>query len=289
VRKALVAKSSMRIPATSAFSISSSLFRSVPMAKKPLTAEQQARRAETARANGAKSRGPKTPIGKYISSLNSVITGEHLGRLEAEVPPSLAGCTPDDWKEYRRYLQISARQMQPASECEIDLIRQIAVHCFHVHRILRIERTLRRAEQEKLLTSYPELNGHQGEAMSYRSGMGEDKMWRALLRDRRSHEASIAGYRRMFRQLRRDTPMVLAEPVSVAVDMLHEEDPLPPPHVVAEAIEHAEKAKSEPSHKAPDWVDKLLNDRELLELVAARDNLKISQGRLVPPKRPKAA
>ncbi len=259
------------------------------MAKKPLTMEQQARRAEIARANGAKSRGPKTPTGKYISSLNSIVTGEHLGRLEAEIPPSLAGCSEDDWREYRRFLQINARQMQPAAECEIDLIRQIAVHSFHVHRILRIERTLRQANQEKLLASYPELSGHEGEAMSYQSGMSQDKMWRALQRDRKSHEASVANYRRMFRQLRRDTPMVPAEPVSVAVDMLYEEDPLPPPHIIAEAMEHAEKAKSEPGHQVPPWVAKLLNDRELLEMVAARDNLEISDGRLIPPKRPKAA
>lgn len=259
------------------------------MAQKPLTAEQKARRAETARANGAKSRGPKTPTGKYISSLNSIITGEYLGRLEAEIPPSLVGGSEADWKEYRRYLQINARQMQPASECEIDLIRQIAVHCFHIHRIQRIERTLRRADQEKLLGSHPDLRGHESEAMSYRAGMTDDKMWRALQRDRKSHEASVISYRRMFRQLRRDTPMVPAEPVSVAVDMLYEEDPLPPPHIVTEALEHAERAKSEPSYKVPHWVDKLLNDQELLEMVAARDNLKISQGRLVLPKRPKAA
>lgn len=259
------------------------------MAKKPLTAEQQARRAEISRANGAKSRGPKTSVGKYISSLNSVIHGEHLGRLEAEIPPSLVGCSEADWKEYRRLLQINARQLQPASECEMDLVRQIAVHCFHTHRILRIERTLRLADQEKMLASFPEFNPPQNESMSYRSGMGEDKMWRALLRDRRSHEASVAGYRRMFRQLRRDSPMVPAEPVSVAVDMLYEADPLPAPHIVAEAIEHVQKTQSEPSHKAPDWVDKLLKDSELLELVAARDNLKISKGRLVLPSRPKAA
>lgn len=259
------------------------------MAQKPLTAEQQARRAEIARANGAKSRGPKTTIGKYISSLNSIIHGEHLGRLEAEVPPSLAGCSEADWTEYRRLLQINARQLQPASECEIDLIRQIAVHAFHGQRLLRIERTLRQAEEQKLLDSYSELDAHQIEALGYRAAMGDDKMWRALQRDRRSHEASGAGYRRVFRQLRRDAPMVPPEPVSVAVDMLAEQDPLPPPSVVVEAIEHLEKAQSEPSHEVPAWVTKLMNNQELLELIAARDHLKIRDGRLVLPSRPRAA
>jgi hypothetical protein len=267
------------------------------MAKKPLTAEQQARRAEIARANGAKSRGPKTPIGKYISSLNSIIHGEHLGRLEAEVPPSLAGCSDADWKEYRRFLQINARQLQPASECEMDLIRQIAVHSFHVQRILRIERILRQVEEQKKLDSYANLSDPHIQALAYESGMGNDKMWRALLRDRRSHEVSVASYRRMFRQLRRDAPMVPPEPVSVAVDMHPQEDPLPSPEVVAQAIEHVRKAQSEPSHKVPSWVDRLMKDKELLEIVAARDHLEICDGRLVLPeevteclpKRPKAA
>jgi hypothetical protein len=266
----------------SAFSISTG---ESAMSKKQLTEEEKQRRAETARRNGAKSRGPKTPIGKYISSLNSIIHGEHLGRLEAEVPPSLAGCSEADWNEYRRLLQINARQLQPASECEMDLIRQIAVHAFHAYRILRIERTLRRAEQEKILNSYADLSSLENEALAYRAGMGDDKMWRALNRDRRSHEASVASYRRMFHQLRREAPMLPPEPVSVAVDMLHDVNPLPPPHVVAEAIEHAVIAQSEPSHKMPAWVDKFLKDRELLELVAARDNLKMCDGRLVIPQR----
>jgi hypothetical protein len=276
-------------PAASAFFYFQQHLQEFPMAQKPLTAEQRARRAEIARTNGAKSRGPKTIVGKYISSLNSIITGEHLGRLEAEIPPSLVGCSPADWQVYRRYLQINARQMQPASECEMDLIRQIAVHSFHVQRILRIERTLRQASEEKLLASYAELSANQNEAKAYHSSMGDDKMWRALQRDRKSHESSVVTYRRMFRQLRRDTPMVPAEPVSVAVDMLYEEDPLPPPHIVAEALEHAEKAESEPSHVVPAWVPKFLQDKELLEMVAARDNLKLQAGRLIPPKRPKAA
>lgn len=259
------------------------------MAKQPLTEQQRARRAEVARANGAKSRGPTTITGKYISRLNSIVTGEHLGRLEAEIPSCLAGCSEADLREYRRYLQINIRQMQPASECEMDLIRQIAVHSLQIQRIQRIERTLRRASEEKILASYPEFDSHQIEATAYQESVRDDKMWRALQRDRKSHETSVVTYRRMFRQLRRDTPMVPAEPVSVAVDMLHEEDPLPPPHIVAEAIEHAEKAESEPSHQTPAWVDKLLSDRELIHQVAARDNLKVSRGRLVPPKRPKAA
>ena len=37
-----------------------------------MTEEQKARRAEAAREHGAKSRGPVSDIGKYISSLNSI-------------------------------------------------------------------------------------------------------------------------------------------------------------------------------------------------------------------------
>ena len=40
-----------------------------------MTEEQKTRRAEAARENGAKSRGPVSDIGKYISSLNSIATG----------------------------------------------------------------------------------------------------------------------------------------------------------------------------------------------------------------------
>lgn len=256
------------------------------MAKKPLTDEQKARRAETARANGAKSRGPKTPVGKYISALNSIITGEHLGRLQSEVPPCIAILSTEDRTEYLRILQNQARQMQPASECEYDLVRHMAVQLFHCQRYLRIENTLRQAGIEGVLESYTDLDGVSLEAMAYRIGMRDDKMWRALQRDQKSHLASFLSFQKAFRQLRRDTPMVPPEPVSLEVEMKYEDDPLPPPFIVDEAFEHAERAKSEPNYTPPKWVDKLLNDKELMAHLALRGDLEKHKNR---PKLPNAA
>ncbi|MCA2965112.1 MAG: hypothetical protein INH40_14510 [Acidobacteriaceae bacterium] len=59
--------------------------------------------------------------------------------------------------------------------------------------------------------------------------------------------------------------------------------------LVDEAVQHAARAQSEPSYQAPEWVDRLLNNRELVELVARRDNRKVVNGRLEIPRLPRAA
>ena len=51
-----------------------------------MTEEQKIRRAELARENGRKSRGPVSPLGKYASSMNAIATGKHV-KVHKEIFP----------------------------------------------------------------------------------------------------------------------------------------------------------------------------------------------------------
>jgi hypothetical protein len=259
------------------------------MEKPPLTEEQKAHRAAVARANGAKSRGPKTPTGKYISSLNSIVTGENLGKLEADLPPCMQTLTVEDKAVYRRLLQINTRHLQPQSEAELEAIRHIAFHQFELQRLERIQEARHQIGQDQILERYPRMNDIECEVSAYQAGIVNDKVSRALNRDRRSHEISVLHYHKVFRTLRRDTPMVPPEPVSVALEMQPDQPDIPSTVIVDEAVQHAARAQSEPSYQAPEWVDNLLNNKELVKIIARRDNRKISQGRLEIPRLPRAA
>ncbi|MFN9460658.1 MAG: hypothetical protein ACK6D7_25275 [Acidobacteriota bacterium] len=260
------------------------------MANQPLTEEQQARRAATARANGAKSRGPKTANGKYISSLNSIVTGEHLGKHEADVPGFLIALPEPDKNRYRQLLQNNVRHMQPRSEAELDAVRYLSLHQFQLHRLERIEENLRQIHHGEMLGRYPDFDYLDHECGAYKSGIEDEKVWRALNRDRRSHEGSIRHYRREFQQLRKHCPLAVPEPVSVTHEMQPPDpDPLPAPAVVSEALDHAARQQSEPSYQPPFWIANILDNKDLVERIAKRDNRKIVNGRLELPKLPRAA
>ncbi|MCX6588992.1 MAG: hypothetical protein NTX13_20695, partial [Acidobacteria bacterium] len=92
-----------------------------------------------------------------------------------------------------------------------------------------------------------------------------------------------------FRTLRRDIPLVPPEPVSVAREMRPDQSELPSTMMVDQAIQHAARVQSEPSYRAPEWVDTLLNNKELVEIIARRDNRKTIDGRLEIPRLPRAA
>lgn len=75
-------------------------------------------RADQARINGAKSKGPKTPLGKAISSQNAVKHGHYCTH------PVVLSCESVD--EYNAILNELMDKFQPADEAEIRLVHQLA-------------------------------------------------------------------------------------------------------------------------------------------------------------------
>jgi hypothetical protein len=253
-----------------------------------MTDAQKARRAETARQNGAKSRGPKTPNGKFISSLNAISTAEHLEILKAEMPECAALISTDDPQDLVRLLQKLIRQFLPQSECELTLVRQACVEMFQYQRTVSLETFARQCDLDALLRRCPEMPSQTRQLQSYRAGLADEKLWRSLQRDKKAHLAAFSTFQKQIRIMRRDFTMIPTEPVCVDPDLAQLNTELPPPEVVAEVLAHADRAKNEPSYKLPLWVAEILANKELMAEIAPDYEFEKSRDSPVPVPVPEA-
>ena len=88
------------------------------------------RRIQSARANGAKSRGPITAAGKLISSQNSTIHGLAAKTLVL---------TNESRDRFQALLQSYVDELQPQTQIEMDLIEQMTVSKWRQRRLWGIE------------------------------------------------------------------------------------------------------------------------------------------------------
>ena len=102
--------------------------------KKVLTEEQKQKRAEIARQNGSKSKGPVTVEGKHRSSMNAIATGEFIDVHDEELPAFATLLSVDDRKAYVRLHQANLRKFRPDSEQEHQLLRHISSEQFEYER-----------------------------------------------------------------------------------------------------------------------------------------------------------
>ena len=237
-----------------------------------MTEEQQARRAEVARENGAKSRGPVSEIGKYISSLNGITTGDHLRMLEEDLPECIALLSTDCRLAYLRLYQKHLRQFQPKSECQQTMLRHMCVELFQLERTISLETHARQHGLDETLRSYSDLSDADLQFFGYERGLQKEKLWRSLQRDRKAYQSAYNSFVKLFKQIQRDFPMAPPEPINNQADANLLADPLPPPEVVAEILGHADRAKNEPSYKLPLWAaEVLLNEGLMAEIAPGYD------------------
>ena len=233
-----------------------------------MTEQQKASRAETARQNGAKSRGPVSEIGKYITSLNGITTGDNVEMRKEDLPECIALLSTDCRIAYLRLYQKHLRQYKPNSGCEQTLLRHMCVELFQLERTISLETYARQHSIDETLRAYPDLTDAELELFSYERGLQKEKLWRGLQRDKKAHQAAYASYQRLYTQTRRDFPVAPPEPVNNDADANLAKDPLPPAEVVAEILGHADRAKSEPSYQLPRWVAEVILDEQLMAEIA---------------------
>ena len=123
-----------------------------------MTEEQTARHTEAARENGAKSRGPITDIGKYITSLNGITTGDHLEMRKEDLPECIALLSTDCRIAYLGLYQKHLRQYRPNSGCEQPLLRHVCAELFQLERTISLETYARPHRIDETLRAYPDLS-----------------------------------------------------------------------------------------------------------------------------------
>lgn len=90
-------------------------------------------KSQSARANGAKSRGPVTPEGLAKSSRNSLSHG--LSAQSVVLPAESS-------EEFQILLNAHIHQFQPANHVEMELVRVMVIARWRLRRILAIETSL---------------------------------------------------------------------------------------------------------------------------------------------------
>jgi hypothetical protein len=90
-------------------------------------------KTQSARANGAKSRGPATPEGRAKSSRNSLRHG--LSATSVLLPA-------ESHEQFQLLLDAHIQQFQPANDLEMELVEAMAVARWRLRRICAIETSL---------------------------------------------------------------------------------------------------------------------------------------------------
>ena len=82
-------------------------------------------KAETARRNGARSKGPITAAGKARSCRNSLIHGRRAAKLADFTPPNSATLTNEDRQKFFTLFDQNLSKFRPADPAEKALVRDL--------------------------------------------------------------------------------------------------------------------------------------------------------------------
>jgi len=150
-------------------------------------------KAESARINGAKSRGPVTPEGKQRSSLNAV----RHGLLAKSI------ClTNEDPEKFKELLQDYLDRLQPTDNVELRLVEQVASAAFRLERFAGTETALFDLEMDtqapQIEKQFKKIDHASCFAMAFKSLADNSKALHLYLR----YEATITRqYDRALNQL----------------------------------------------------------------------------------------
>ncbi len=187
---------------------------------KPLTEEQKQRRAEIARANGRKSKGPVTAAGKHRSSMNAITVGKFVEVHEHDLPPFVANLTAKDRKAYINLYQSNLRNLRPNSEHELWLVRSISAEQFQFDRHCKIEALALKADRDHVRNRDTDLTSDELELGAFERHASGDRIFRILDRKKKQHLAAYEKFTRLLLRMQKDRPALENEPVCDTPEIL---------------------------------------------------------------------
>ena len=257
--------------------------------KKVLTEEQKQRRAETARRNGAKSKGPVTIEGKHRSSMNAIAVGKFVDVHDEVLPAFAAVLSVEDRKAYVQLHQANLRQYRPESEVEHGIVRHITAEQFQLERYENLETLQFQVEHDNVLREWPEVPDVHHSHHALQRAAKNDKVYRFLERKKKAHVAAWDKFVKLLERIKKSFPMLPPEPVDITADSDVLIDPDPPPYVVDEILKLADQAKNEPNFPLPAFVVEVIWDQELMKRVAPHYDARELRKRYPQPISPVAA
>ncbi|MCA2971140.1 MAG: hypothetical protein INH43_21700, partial [Acidobacteriaceae bacterium] len=186
--------------------------------KQILTEEQKQKRAETARRNGSRNKGPVTVEGKNRSSINAITVGKYVDVHEEELPAFATLLSVDDRTAYVRLHQANLPKFRPDSEQEHRLLRHISSEQFEYERCRKLESLPFQVEHDKLLPEWLDVPDEHFSYYAIQRAADDDKVYRFLARKKKEHLAAWQKLQRLFAQNRKDFPVNPPEPVDITAD-----------------------------------------------------------------------
>ncbi len=236
--------------------------------KKSLTEEQKQQRAETARRNGAKSKGPVTLEGKHRSSMNAITVGKFVDVHDEELPAFATLLSTEDRKAYVRLHQANLRQYRPDSEVEHGIVRHITAEQFQLERYENLETLQMQIEHDNVRREIPDVPDAQHGYHAIQRAANNDKAYRFLERKKRTHLAAWTKFVQLLERIKKSFPMLPPEPVDITADSELINEPEIPQHTVDNMLQLADRAKKEPNFPLPSFVVQLIYDEPLLKKCA---------------------
>jgi len=233
-----------------------------------MTEDQKNRRSELARENGRKSRGPVSSLGKYASSMNAIASGKHVKVHKEIFPECDILFSSDDRESFVRLQQKHMKQYKPHSDCEHALVRQMTCELFQFQRASDVETLALQRNFDSVLREHPEVSMADQLLNGFHRAATEDKTHRLLERKKKGYLNAYNSLQRNLIQLRKNFPMQPPEPIDMTADSKMIEPLVPSPEVVEEVLGLADQAKNEPEFELPPYVLNMLENEEVMAIVA---------------------
>ncbi len=175
-----------------------------------MTPEQLEKKRETARKNGAKSRGPVTAAGKQAAKQNSMRHGRYVDR--SLMPPNYVLLSVEVQEGFALELKDNTRQFQVATETQAKIVRQLTAELWMYNRLGDMMCALDERNFDKAFKDYPDYSNYVKSAAAALNMMETEKIYRSIERRRAGHLKAWNTFCRMVTHLQKHHGGALRDP-----------------------------------------------------------------------------
>ena len=187
------------------------------------------KKAEIARANGAKSKGPVSAEGKEHSKRNAITHGQRATLLKLIVPPHSACLANEDRQAFYKLFDSLNTKYRPADESEMAIVREIADYQWKNTRNKQMESAIFNRELmrqgARIAGSLPELRDLEI-SIAAQEALTGNRTIAELRKDSQQNLRAINLLQRRLLQLQKQWPATTQTPPAREVNEIDETPPI---------------------------------------------------------------